>query len=54
MVVDTFTKSLPKVKFNFCKENSGVHAITSIKRKLVRIEEVTKLFEETTFEISGS
>ena len=43
MVVDTLTKSLPNAKFNFCKKNLGVHPITSIKRKLVRIEEVTNL-----------
>ena len=43
MVVDTFTKSLPKAKSNFCKKNLGVHPITLIKRKLVRIEDVTNL-----------
>ena len=43
MVANTFTKNLPKAKFNFCKENLGVHPITSNKRKLVRIEEVTNL-----------
>ena len=43
MVADTFTKSLPKAKFNFCKENLGVNPTTSNKRKLVRIEEVTNL-----------
>ena len=40
MVANTFTR---KAKFNFCKENLGVHPITSIKRKLVRIEKVINL-----------
>ena len=35
MVANTLSKSLSKVKFNFCKENLELHPITSIKRKLL-------------------
>ena len=43
MIADILIKSLPKAKFNFCKDNLALHPIISIKRKLVRIEEVTNL-----------
>jgi hypothetical protein len=32
---DMFTKSLPRLKFDFCKEKVGVHSITPLKHELV-------------------